>query len=169
MSIVASAVSRAAALAAADLTPAQLSHLFHPPVIAITSLQTAHKGSSQGTSLIGLIVVFVLLQQYSTWTLIGVAEEKSSRVVEVLLAAVRPMQLLGGKVLGIGLVALAQAGTILVFAVVLAKAVGSDLCKGPPRWSWSARSCGWYSGTPSIAGSTPPPVPWPSVRTNSRA
>ena len=59
--------------------------------------------------MIGLVLVFVMLTQYLTWTLIGVMEEKSSRVVEVLLAAVRPVQLLAGKVLGIGLVALAQA------------------------------------------------------------
>jgi ABC-2 type transport system permease protein len=50
--------------------------------------------------------------------------------VEVLMAAVRPVQLLAGKVLGIGAVAFAQAGLIVVFAVVLAKATGSDLLHG---------------------------------------
>ena len=46
-------------------------------------------------------------------------QEKSSRVVEVLLATVRPIQLLGGKVLGIGLVALGQATLIVGFALVV--------------------------------------------------
>jgi hypothetical protein len=41
-----------------------------------------------------------MLTQYNAWTLTGVLEEKSSRVVEVLLAAIRPAQLLAGKVLG---------------------------------------------------------------------
>ena len=67
------------------------------------------RGRRTTTSVIGLILVFVMLTQYNTWILIGVMEEKSSRVVEVLLAAVRPIQLLTGKVLGIGLVAFAQA------------------------------------------------------------
>jgi ABC-2 type transport system permease protein len=80
--------------------------------------------------LIGLILVFVMLSQYNTWILIGVMEEKSSRVIEVLLAAVRPVQLLTGKVLGIGLVAFAQASLIVVFTLVLAKSVGSDLLHG---------------------------------------
>ena len=71
-----------------------------------------------------------MLSQYNTWILIGVMEEKSSRVIEVLLAAVRPIQLLTGKVLGIGLVAFAQASLIVTFALVLAKSVGSD---PPPR------------------------------------
>lgn len=45
----------------------------------------------------------------------GVVEEKSSRVVELLLATVRPWQLMTGKVLGIGIVGLIQ---IMVIAVV---------------------------------------------------
>ena len=53
-----------------------------------------------------------------------------SEVVEVLLAAVRPVKLLAGKVLGIGLVAFAQAGLIMAFALVLASSVGSDLLRG---------------------------------------
>lgn len=38
----------------------------------------------------------------------GVVEEKASRVVEILLATVKPMELFGGKVLGLGIVALSQ-------------------------------------------------------------
>ncbi|HEY3503953.1 MAG TPA: ABC transporter permease [Actinocatenispora sp.] len=45
----------------------------------------------------------------------GVVEEKSSRVVELLLATVRPWQLMAGKVLGIAVVGLVQ---MVVFAVV---------------------------------------------------
>ena len=43
----------------------------------------------------------------------GVAEEKSSRVVEVVLGCVEPPKLLAGKVIGIGLFALAQVGATL--------------------------------------------------------
>lgn len=54
----------------------------------------------------------------------GVVEEKSSRVVEILLASVRPWQLLSGKIIGIGLSSLIQVGTYVVAAVVTAKALG---------------------------------------------
>jgi ABC-2 type transport system permease protein len=57
-------------------------------------------------------------------------EEKSSRVAEVLLSTVRPARLLTGKVLGIGVAAFAQAGLIVTFALILAKAVGSTLMHG---------------------------------------
>jgi ABC-2 type transport system permease protein len=79
---------------------------------------------------IGIVLLFVMLTQYCTWILIGVMQEKSSRVVEVLLATVRPIQLLGGKVLGIGLVALGQAALVVGFALLLGEAVGSNALHG---------------------------------------
>ena len=119
------------ALEAAHLTPAQSSELSRAGPLPVRSLQPGKtKGAAQTTSVIGLILIFVMLSQYNTWILIGVMEEKSSRVIEVLLAAVRPIQLLTGKVLGIGLVAFAQATVIVAFALVLAKSVGSDLLHG---------------------------------------
>jgi ABC-2 type transport system permease protein len=48
----------------------------------------------------------------------GVVEEKSSRVVELLLATIRPWQLMAGKVTGIGLVGLVQILAIAVAGVV---------------------------------------------------
>ena len=52
--------------------------------------------------------MFIGIFSYGTWVLTGVVEEKQSRVVEVVLSTVRPRDLLMGKVLGIGLLALAQ-------------------------------------------------------------
>lgn len=52
--------------------------------------------------------IFMLLQIWGTFLMMGVIEEKSSRVVEVLLSHVRPTTLLAGKILGLGLLALAQ-------------------------------------------------------------
>jgi ABC-2 type transport system permease protein len=60
----------------------------------------------------------------------GIGEEKSSRVVEVLLSAVRPVQLLIGKVLGIGLLALAQAVGMLAVFIIAGFASGSSLVHG---------------------------------------
>jgi ABC-2 type transport system permease protein len=120
-----------AAVEAAHLTPAQSSQLAAAKALPVSSLQPGKaKGAVQGVSIIGLILIFVMLSQYNTWILIGVMEEKSSRVIEVLLSAVRPIQLLTGKVLGIGLMAFGQATLIVVVALALAKSVGSDLLHG---------------------------------------
>ncbi|HEX3980290.1 MAG TPA: ABC transporter permease [Acidimicrobiales bacterium] len=121
----------AAAVQAAHLTPAQSAALTGAKPLPVSSLQPgAAQKKTHPTSLIGVILIFVMLTQYNTWTLIGVMEEKTSRVIEVLLAAVRPIQLLTGKVLGIGLVAFAQAALIVAVALVLSAAVGSSLLHG---------------------------------------
>ncbi len=119
--------------------------------------------------MIGLVLLFFMLTQYNTWILIGVMQEKSSRVVEVLLATVRPIQLLGGKVLGIGLVALGQATLIVGFALIVASAVGSDLLHGAAPLVLGVRAAlARARATPSTAGSTPRPARRPSARTRCR-
>lgn len=67
----------------------------------------------------GIILLFFALMMYGSWISTGVVEEKSSRVIEVVLSAVRPLRLLAGKVIGIGLLAIGQ----LTFSVGLALAV----------------------------------------------
>ena len=60
-------------------------------------------------------LLFLVLAVYGGMILRSVVEEKSNRVVEVLIAAVRPEELLLGKVIGMGAVALTQlvAWTVL--------------------------------------------------------
>ncbi len=125
------ALGAARALAAAHLTPSQSSALANAQPLPVRSLQPgATKTKVSATTIIGLILIFLMLTQYNTWILMGVMEEKSSRVIEVLLAAVRPLELLAGKVLGIGLVAFGQAALIVAVALGLAATVGSDLLRG---------------------------------------
>ena len=128
---VARTVGTADAMRAAGLTAAQAAALGAARAVPVTSLQPAGPGGTQrATSVIGLLLVFFLLTQYNTWTLIGVLEEKSSRVVEVLLAAVPPARLLAGKVLGIGLTVFLQAGLAVAVALSLAHGVHSDVLHG---------------------------------------
>jgi ABC-2 type transport system permease protein len=120
-----------AAFQAAGLSTTQADTLSQAKPSPVTSLEPpTHRRKPSPGSIISLILVFVMLTQYSTWILTGVAEEKSSRVVEVLLGALRPAQLLAGKVLGIGLVALTQATLIVGVALGLSGAVGSNLLHG---------------------------------------
>ena len=115
----------------AGLSPQQIGQVAQARAVPVESLQTnKSKSVNKGTSVIGVILIFLMLTQYNTWILMGVMQEKASRVVEVLLATVRPVQLLGGKVLGIGLVALGQAALIVATAFIVSKAVGSSLLHG---------------------------------------
>ncbi|MDA8295588.1 MAG: ABC transporter permease [Actinomycetota bacterium] len=118
------------AIRAAGLSAAQAAALARARPVPIVSLAKSTNTSEQVASLIGLPLLFFMFIQYNTWTLLGVMEEESTRVVEVLLAAVRPTALLTGKVLGIGVLALVQAGLIVGVALSVAKATGSTLAKG---------------------------------------
>lgn len=74
------------------------------------------------------IAVFILFGQiatYAFWVASGVVEEKSTRVVELIVSAIRPWQLLIGKIAGLGLLGLAQLLVIGTAGLVAAVAVGS--------------------------------------------
>lgn len=59
---------------------------------------------------IGLVLMYIAILTYGSWCLMGVTEEKTNRVVEVLLATLQPWHLLSGKVIGLGLLGLVQFG-----------------------------------------------------------
>lgn len=71
------------------------------------------------------LLLYGQLLTYGFWVAIGVVEEKASRVVEILLSAIRPRQLLAGKVLGLGLLGAAQLLLVVVAGLALALLAGS--------------------------------------------
>ena len=149
------------AMDVAGLSAAQVSILARSRPVAVTSLsgKSTPARSVDPEALIGDILIFTMLSQYNTWTLMGVMEEKSSRVIEVLLSALRPLQLLGGKVAGIAAVALAQATLVVAFALALSYGVGSPIVHGT-SWlalldtlMWLVVGYGFYSWVYAAAGS----------------
>jgi ABC-2 type transport system permease protein len=54
------------------------------------------------------LLVYIFIFFYSVQVMRGVMEEKNSRIVEVIISSVRPYQLMMGKILGVGLVGVAQ-------------------------------------------------------------
>jgi len=82
------------------------------------------------TGLFTVVLVWVLISAYGSQIAMGVGEEKQNRIVEVILASVRPIQLLVGKVTGIGVLALAQAALMVAVFLGLGAAVGSSLAHG---------------------------------------
>ncbi|GAA2808965.1 ABC transporter permease [Crossiella cryophila] len=83
------------------------------------------RGSRLALAFATAMLLYFALLGYGITVAQGVVEEKSSRVVELLLAAVRPWQLLAGKVIGIGLVGLAQLALVTGAGLVAATATGS--------------------------------------------
>ncbi|WP_370326861.1 ABC transporter permease [Euzebya sp.] len=67
----------------------------------------------------GMFLLYMAILLYGQWTLSTIAEEKASRVVEVLLATLKPWQLLAGKVIGVGLLGLAQFVVTVLWILAL--------------------------------------------------
>lgn len=94
-----------------------------------TASPSAGSGGSEGISSMddasryiaasGLIIlIFMAIVTYGTWVATSVAEEKGSRVMELMLNAVTPLQMLAGKVLGSGAAGLTQYGLVMVAILV---------------------------------------------------
>lgn len=84
-----------------------------------------NRGENAAIAFIGVILLYGQLFGYGIWVASGVIEEKSSRVVEMLLSAIGTRQLLAGKIVGIGLLGLGQLVVIATFAIGLAMATGA--------------------------------------------
>jgi ABC-2 type transport system permease protein len=101
------------------------------PEVEVTALDpnADEHGQRVVTAIIGIGVLYSLLILFGQFVAQGVVEEKSSRVVELLLATMRPWQLLAGKILGLGLLGLAQI--VFIAAVGVAGAITFDLVDIP--------------------------------------
>ncbi|PTN08568.1 ABC transporter permease [Mangrovibacterium marinum] len=74
---------------------------------------------AMGVGYIAGFVIYMFVMMYGMMVMRGVMEEKTNRIVEVIISSVKPMQLMFGKIIGIGLVGLTQ----LAFWVIIGGAV----------------------------------------------
>ncbi|MFL5646761.1 MAG: ABC transporter permease [Chloroflexota bacterium] len=113
----------------ARLPPDATRDAFHPPGFQVESINTAVDAgvaldARQAASryVLGLVFVILLLISiiiYGMWVATGVAAEKSSRVMELMISAASAPQMLTGKVVGIGAAGLTQYIAIAIPAFVL--------------------------------------------------
>jgi ABC-2 type transport system permease protein len=115
-------------LTRAGVSPIDQARLFTPPTFAVlpadpNASPTPGPSADDPTAFLsgfGLsIAIFMAIILYGQWIAYSVAEEKNSRVMEVVLAAATPFQLLAGKVIGVGALAMLQY-VIVALPMVLA-------------------------------------------------
>jgi ABC-2 type transport system permease protein len=144
----------------AGVVQGEIQSALAPPPLPVRSLDPVDE-NARSKRTIATVAVFLLYGQiigYCFAVAMGVVEEKSTRVVEVLLAAVRPVQLLAGKIIGIGLVGLLQLAIIGVIG--LAAAVASNAITLPPDAAgtigsvllWFLLGYAFYSSLFAVAG-----------------
>lgn len=120
------------ALQDAGLDPDQVASALDTARLETVTLDPeAEERNTRGTiAFFGALVLYGQLLGYGFWVALGVVEEKSSRVVELLLSAIPARALLAGKVLGIGLLGLAQLLLIAAAGVAVGVASGSIRLNG---------------------------------------
>ena len=130
-------IQRAAAL---GLSVDATARLLAPVQVTVTQLQNqSQRTAREIIAYISIALLYIAIVWYGSFVLTGVVEEKSSRVVEVLLSRLPPSSLLGGKIAGIGLAGLAQ------FLAVAAAAVATLLITRP-----SGLPPGTYTAIPAL-------------------
>ena len=155
------AVEQQQAIDDLGLTPEQAHQLLEPPELASRSLEpfTKERSARVALAMIGLALLLMAISIYGGFLLMGVVEEKSSRVVEVVLSRLRPTELLAGKIAGIGLVGLAQLAVVATSALVaLALSGGAEVPQTTPGtigWIvfWFVLGYGFYAVLYAAAGS----------------
>ena len=91
-----------------------------------------------------VLVLFMLIFGTPMMVAMGVVEEKSSRIVEILFAAVRPWQLLAGKVVGLGVIGLINLVVIVGAGLAGATASGLAVDFPPGMAGIVAGVVGWF-------------------------
>jgi ABC-2 type transport system permease protein len=111
------------------LTPVSFSlHAISPPST------DPEREAKAGASVTAAVLLYVSLMIWGTMVAQGVAQEKTSRTAEVLVSAIRPSELLLGKVLGIGACGLGQMGVTVAAGLAATAAVHSSAIPSAVWW-----------------------------------
>ena len=110
--------AEAARLSDAGLPPAAVTSAMALVPVQILQPSTPRETQNLFAGLAVGIVLWIALGIYGSQVAQGVVEEKATRIMEILLATIRPSRLLAGKVIGIGLVGLLQLTIVGAAALV---------------------------------------------------
>jgi ABC-2 type transport system permease protein len=114
------------ALEEAGVSGADAQDIVRPDPLEVSTLEPAGEDEGKaGVAFFAILILYGQLLTYGYWVAAGVVEEKASRVVEVVLSTIRPAHLLAGKVIGIGLLGLANLLLTLGIGLGVAQATGA--------------------------------------------
>ncbi|WP_413667193.1 ABC transporter permease [Mucilaginibacter sp. Mucisp86] len=99
--------------------------------ITVSSIEISDKGDKNANIganiLIGIacaIIIYISLFIYGGQVMRGVIEEKTNRIIEVVISSVKPFQLMLGKIIGVGLVGLTQFSAWIILSIISTKIAG---------------------------------------------
>jgi ABC-2 type transport system permease protein len=75
--------------------------------------------ASMGIGFVTGILIYMFIFMYGTMVMRGVIEEKTNRIVEIIISSVKPFQLMIGKILGVALVGLTQFLLWIILTIIV--------------------------------------------------
>jgi ABC-2 type transport system permease protein len=116
-------------LAHSGMGSSQVSALTQPVSLDSDSTENDTVDSSESTAFGFFFIMYFVILFYGMNVARSIIEEKTSRIFEVLLATIRPEELMAGKVIGVGSVGLTQVGIWMIAAIGLTfyGTLGSDI------------------------------------------
>lgn len=105
------------------LSDGEIAAVVEPVPLEVVTLEVddPQEDAKSVAAFVGTLVLYVSILMFGQFVAMGTVEEKQNRVVEVILARVRPWQILVGKVVGIGLLGLLQLALLGGAAYVAAQ------------------------------------------------
>jgi ABC-2 type transport system permease protein len=100
----------------------------NPVEMQVRALDSGRRLSSDGVlglflaPFIFILVFLITVSSTSSYLMSGVVEEKSNRIMEILVTSVTPFQMLAGKVIGLGALGLIQIGVWLILGAIVVNA-----------------------------------------------
>ena len=79
----------------------------------------SYSEASMGIGFLSGLLIYMFIFMYGTMVMRGVIEEKTSRIVEIVISSVKPFQLMMGKILGVSLVGLTQFILWIMLTIIL--------------------------------------------------
>lgn len=112
--------------------------------VSIEAKKLTEEGEESGSAVLGTvlgfamgILTYMMIFVYGSILMSSVMEEKTNRIVEVIVSSVKPLQLMIGKIIGVGAVGLLQYTLWVLLIIVLGTGAffafgltGSDLAQG---------------------------------------
>jgi len=133
-------------LSDAGLTDAQIAQALTVQSLEAVTLEEGGADSVTGyfTGLLISIIMYMMLMTPVQYIAMGVVEEKSSRIVEILLTSLKPWQLLGGKVIGLGVISLVNLVAMVGVGLGVSAATGMLGDLPPGTTSAALSTIGWW-------------------------
>ena len=129
-----------------------------PLPVRVLEPENENRSARQGIAFVAVLLLYLAIFTYGLWVAGGIVEEKASRVIEVVLSAIRPRELLFGKIVGLGALGLAQFALVAAVGLIGANVVGGiDLPHVTAGWVaivalWFLLGYALYATVYAVAG-----------------